>query len=70
MTLPRFTVHPADSYIIRGKSAGMECEAEGADKAYFVCNGEAMSSSAASKAWLPDGYSRIFRLYVFGPAGF
>ena len=47
--LPRFTVHPADSYIIRGKSAGMECEAVGADKAYFVCNGEAMSSSASSK---------------------
>ena len=47
--LPRFTVHPADSYIIRGKSAGMECEAAGADKAYFVCNGEAMSTSASAK---------------------
>ena len=23
-----------------------------------------------SQAWLPDGYSRIFRLYVFGPSGF
>ena len=22
------------------------------------------------KAWLPDGYSRIFRSYVFGPSGF
>ena len=21
------------------------------------------------KAWLPDGYSRIFRSYVFGPLG-
>ena len=21
------------------------------------------------KAWLPDGYSRIFRLYSFGPSG-
>ena len=42
-------MHPANSYIIRGKSAGMECEAVGADKAYFVCNGEAMSSSASSK---------------------
>ena len=20
--------------------------------------------------WLPDGYSQIFRLYVFGPSGF
>ena len=47
MKLPRFTVHPADSYIIRGKSAGMECEVEGADKAYFACNGEAMSSASS-----------------------
>ena len=23
-----------------------------------------------SKAWLPDGYSQIFRSYVFGPSGF
>ena len=22
------------------------------------------------QAWLPDGYSRIFRSYVFGPSGF
>ena len=22
------------------------------------------------QAWLPDGYSLIFRLYVFGPSGF
>ena len=22
------------------------------------------------KAWLPDGYSRIFKSYVFGPSGF
>ena len=22
-----------------------------------------------AKAWLPDGYSQIFRLYVFGPFG-
>ena len=21
------------------------------------------------QAWLPDGYSQIFRLYVFGPSG-
>ena len=24
----------------------------------------------ATKVWLPDGYSQIFRLYVFGPSGF
>ena len=24
----------------------------------------------ADKAWLPDGYSQIFRSYVFGPSGF
>ena len=23
-----------------------------------------------SQAWLPDGYSQIFRSYVFGPSGF
>ena len=36
--LPQFTVHPADSYIIRGKSASMECEAVGADKGPFTYN--------------------------------
>ena len=36
MELPRFTAHPADSYIIRGKSADMACEVEGADKGGIV----------------------------------
>ena len=26
--------------------------------------------TVVSKAWLPDGYSQIFRSYVFGPSGF
>jgi hypothetical protein len=38
-------VHPVDSYILRGKSAHLTCEVRSADKAYFVCNGEAMSES-------------------------
>ena len=25
--------------------------------------------SSSVEAWLPDGYSQIFRLYVFGPLG-
>ena len=28
------------------------------------------SSSKSFPAWLPDGYSQIFRSYVFGPSGF
>ena len=27
------------------------------------------SAGPASKPWLPDGYSQIFRSYVFGPLG-
>ena len=27
------------------------------------------NASWTLKAWLPDGYSKIFRLYVFGPSG-
>ena len=27
-------------------------------------------SAVRSSPWLPDGYSQIFRLYVFGPLGF
>ena len=27
-------------------------------------------SNDPSRTWLPDGYSQIFRLYVFGPSGF
>ena len=26
-------------------------------------------SDADTKAWLPDGDSKIFRLYLFGPSG-
>ena len=28
------------------------------------------SFATCSNRWLPDGYSRILRLYVFGPSGF
>ena len=31
-----------------------------------VCLGE----QKLAEAWLPDGYSQIFRSYVFGPSGF
>ena len=44
--LPRFLLHPVDSYVIRRKSATLVCEVTGADKAYFLCNGEAMGGSA------------------------
>ena len=30
----------------------------------------AAAFAVLAKAWLPDGYSQIFRLYVFGPSGF
>ena len=29
-----------------------------------------LSLTVFSQAWLPDGYSQIFRSYVFGPSGF
>ena len=29
-----------------------------------------ISTDLHHQAWLPDGYSRIFRSYVFGPSGF
>ncbi len=43
--LPRFVSEPEDGYIIRGRAARLTCAAAGADKAYFVCNGEAMAAS-------------------------
>ena len=44
--LPQFLRDPEDSYVIRRKSATLVCEVTGADKAYFLCNGEAMGKSA------------------------
>ena len=29
-----------------------------------------LNNSDSFQAWLPDGYSNIFRSYVFGPSGF
>ena len=42
---PKFTLDPVNSYVIRDKSAHLKCEVVSADKAYFVCNDEAMSES-------------------------
>ena len=28
------------------------------------------AAAGSAQAWLPDGYSQIFRLYLFGPLGF
>ena len=49
--LPQFLRDPVDSYVIRRKSADLICEVTGADKAYFLRNGEAMGggSNAQSK---------------------
>ena len=44
--LPQFLRHPVDSYIIRRKAAILVCEVTGADKAYFLCNGEAMGAGS------------------------
>ena len=44
--LPQFLQDPIDSYVIRRKSATLICEVTGADKAYFLCNGEAMGRSS------------------------
>lgn len=44
--LPVIVNDPVDSYIIRGKSAFLECSVQGASKAFFVCNGEAMSATS------------------------
>ena len=30
---------------------------------------ETTVTTAAAQAWLPNGYSQILRLYVFGPSG-
>ena len=42
---PHFLQEPEDSYIIKGKNARLHCQVASADKAYFVCNGEAMAES-------------------------
>lgn len=43
--VPTFLEEPVNSYIIRGKSAKLTCSVSSAVKAYFTCNGEAMSVS-------------------------
>ena len=35
-----------------------------------VRGSEVLFLSKSCQGWLPDGYSRIFRSYVFGPSGF
>ena len=45
--------------------------AVGGDGDVLTCAPRARSNSYGEyKAWLPDGYSQIFRSYVFGPSGF
>ena len=34
-----------------------------------IDDGAEATVAVRREAWLPDGYSRIFRLYVFGPPG-
>ena len=34
------------------------------------CGRGCVGAGIKYQAWLPDGYSQIFRLYVFGPSGF
>ena len=35
-----------------------------------VCANSKHARALHVRPWLPDGYSQIFRLYVFGPSGF
>ena len=61
---------------IRGQTSGDSEEAYAADGANLhvyvalVKIASSESSGALFQAWLPDGYSRIFRPYVFAPSGF
>ena len=54
---------------IRGATAfSQNCPDD--NKMGFVFNDEFSSGwSHLDQAWLPDGYSQIFRLYMFGPSG-
>ena len=36
----------------------------------LMCAFVPVAPVSTNKAWLPDGYSQIFRSYVFGPSGF
>ena len=56
--------------VVTGTSTGrvvmLEAEADNLDAALFVDGVE-----CGLQAWLPDGYSQIFRSYmIFGPSGF
>lgn len=47
--LPEFEQEPQEAFIIRGKSAELDCKVRSATKAYFTCNGEAMAESGLHK---------------------
>jgi len=47
--LPRFAVQPQNAYVIKERQVELTCAAVNADKAYFVCNGEAMAASPKHK---------------------
>ena len=47
--LPEFAEEPVDAFIIRGKSAELDCKVRSAVKAYFTCNDEAMAESNLHK---------------------
>lgn len=47
--MPEFLEEPVDAFVLRGKSAEMNCRVRFAAKAYFVCNGEPMVESPLHK---------------------
>ena len=55
---PTFVEEPVNSYIIRGKSAKLTCSVSSAVKAYFTCNGEAMSVSPNHRDGITSGRLR------------
>ena len=53
----------ADNLCLNGCSGNGAC-----DRGFCRCHADFVGSDC-SQAWLPDGYSQIFRLYAFGPLG-
>ena len=43
--LPVFLEHPIDSFVIKSRPAILNCTVLHSSKAYFTCNGEALSKS-------------------------
>ena len=61
---------PISSFFTRNASVSLKSDSDPAAGISISLCACAVSQPYDTHTWLPDGYSQIFRSYVFGPSGF